>query len=155
MAKKGKLIPSLLKALNALEYYQLPFPKSTGYEWFLKEVVPLVDVTEAPVEDLLHSCIHHNCEQIAQQLQRYKTKKECRLWVTGGGALNHFFMNTLQEKLGDSIQVVIPSQELIEYKEALVFALMGVLRMEGETNVLSSVTGAKRDSSSGVVYEAS
>ncbi|WP_394749988.1 anhydro-N-acetylmuramic acid kinase [Spongiimicrobium salis] len=152
MAKKGKLLPSLLRALNALEYYQLPFPKSTGYEWFLEEVVPLVDATEASVEDLLHTCIHHNCEQIAQQLQRYKTRKENRLWVTGGGALNHFFIATLQEKLGDTIQVVVPSSELIEFKEALVFALMGVLRIEREINVLSSVTGAKRDSSSGVVY---
>jgi anhydro-N-acetylmuramic acid kinase len=72
--------------------------------------------------------------------------------VTGGGALNDFLISTLKGKLGATIEVVVPSRKLIENKEALVFALMGVLRIENEINVLSSVTGARCDSSSGVIF---
>ena len=75
-----------------------------------------------------------------------------RLLVTGGGALNSFLIETLQKKLGNSTEVIIPEKIIIEFKEALVFALMGVLRVEQQTNVLSSVTGAKKDSSSGVLF---
>ena len=78
--------------------------------------------------------------------------KESSLFVTGGGALNHFLIEVLQDKLGEGTKVVVPKKELIEFKEAVVFALMGALRVEQEINVLKSVTGAKRDSSSGVLY---
>ena len=92
------------------------------------------------------------CEKVAQQVERNTSKKIQQIFITGGGALNQFLIDTLQEKLGKTTQVIVPSKTLIEFKEALVFALMGALRMEKEMNVLSSVTGAKRDSSSGVVY---
>ncbi|PCJ98254.1 MAG: anhydro-N-acetylmuramic acid kinase [Flavobacteriaceae bacterium] len=151
MAKTGVINSSLLQKLNALEYYKLPFPKSTGYEWFVEKVAPIVDNTEASIENLLHTCIHHLCEQVAIQIKENTTQKST-LWVTGGGALNSFLIKTLQEKVGSSIQVVVPTPTLIEFKEALVFGLMGVLRAENEINVLKSVTGAIKDSSSGVVF---
>ncbi|NJB72254.1 anhydro-N-acetylmuramic acid kinase [Saonia flava] len=151
LAKTGSLNIDLLHRLNALDYYKLPFPKSTGYEWFMEKVVPLVEGTEDSIENLLHTCIHHICEQLAIQVKEH-TYKKSTLWVTGGGALNGFLIQTLQEKLGADVQVIKPPPTLIEFKEALVFALMGVLRMERKTNVLCSVTGAKRDSSSGVKF---
>ena len=152
LARKGSINPEMLKKLNALKYYRLPYPKSVGYEWFLEKVVPIVEETKDTVENVLHTGIHHICEQVAIQVKANTFKKENTLFVTGGGALNDFLVETLQEKLGPKTKVVVPSQTLIEFKEALVFALMGVLRMEQETNCLSSVTGAKRDSSSGVVF---
>lgn len=151
-ARKGKLNQHMLEVLDALPYYNLPFPKSTGYEWFTKEVVPIVDATEDSTENLLHTAIHHLCKQIAAQVRKTTNGKDQTLFVTGGGAFNDFLIETLKAYLGNSVQVVIPSKILIEFKEALVFALMGVLRLETETNILSSVTGANRDSSSGVVY---
>ncbi|MGB5822245.1 MAG: anhydro-N-acetylmuramic acid kinase [Saonia sp.] len=150
IARKGKINRGMLQKLNALEYYQLPFPKSIGYEWFVEKVVPIVAETQDTMENLLHTGIHHICEQIAVQLKSRNTKNI--MFVTGGGALNDFLIETLQEKLGATIQIKVPSPTLIEFKEALVFALMGVLRLEKETNILSSVTGALRDSSSGVVF---
>jgi anhydro-N-acetylmuramic acid kinase len=72
--------------------------------------------------------------------------------VTGGGALNDFLIETLRQQLGEDTKVVVPPRLLIEYKEALIFALMGALRLAQRTNVFASVTGAKRDSSSGVLY---
>lgn len=152
LARKGIINQVMLQKLNALPYYELPFPKSIGYEWFVKEVAPIVDGSQDSMENLLHTSIHHICEQIAVQIKRYTDKKVSSLLVTGGGVLNDFLLEILQEKLGDTVQVVVPSQTLIEYKEALVFALMGVLRLEQEINCLSSVTGAKTDSSSGVVF---
>ncbi|MDX1328853.1 MAG: anhydro-N-acetylmuramic acid kinase, partial [Arenibacter sp.] len=68
MAKKGSINQSMLGQLNQLEYYQLPFPKSIGYEWFVEKVAPIVDATQDSIENLLHTSIHHICEQIAKQL---------------------------------------------------------------------------------------
>ena len=152
LARKGKFLPELFKVLNGLEYHSLPFPKSTGYEWFLKEVVPLVDNSNAPPEDLLHTGVHHICEQVAIQLRQYGQTGNNRLLVTGGGALNGFLIEVLKERLGGGFTVALPGPSLIEFKEALVFALMGALRLQGNVNVLRSVTGASRDSCSGVVY---
>ena len=152
MASQGTINQTMLNQLNALEYYRLPFPKSIGYEWFVEKVVPIVEQTSDQIENLLHTAIHHICEQINLQIRANIQKEKSTLFVSGGGALNHFLIKTLQERLGTSVKIVVPDTILIEFKEALVFALMGVLRIEQEINVLSSVTGAKRDSSSGVIF---
>jgi len=152
LARSGKLDHDLLRKLNSLEYYCLPYPKSTGYEWFTAEIVPLIEASNCSEIDLLHTFIHHNCEQIAFVAHKHSSKSKSKMLATGGGALNQFFMDTLQEKLGPNIEAEIPDKVLIAYKEALVFALMGVLRLEGKTNVLSSVTGAMEDSCSGEVF---
>ncbi len=152
LARSGSINTEMLERLNNLEYYLLPHPKSIGYEWFLEEVVPIVEDTDDTIENLLHTSIHHICDKVAQQIQLNFINKDQQLLVTGGGALNSFLIETLQEKLGTKTKVVVPEKIIIEFKEALVFALMGVLRVEQLTNVLSSVTGAKKDSSSGVLF---
>ena len=154
LARKGTINKKMLKRLNDLQYYLLPHPKSIGYEWFLDEVVPIVEETDDSIENLLHTSIHHICDKIAQQIKLNTIGKKQSLLVTGGGALNTFFMETLKQKLGQTTTVMIPEKIIIEFKEALVFALMGVLRVEQKTNCLCSVTGALRDSSSGVIYTA-
>lgn len=152
LARSGNINPKMLEQLNNLKYYLLPHPKSIGYEWFLAEVVPIVEDTHDTIENLLHTAIHHICDKVAQQINlNFKHHKQ-QLLVTGGGALNSFLIETLQQKLGDTTKVVVPEKIIIEFKEALVFALMGILRVEQLTNVLSSVTGAKKDSSSGVLF---
>ncbi|MFS4457163.1 anhydro-N-acetylmuramic acid kinase [Maribacter sp. 2304DJ31-5] len=151
-ASSGKLNPKMLQQLNDLEYYLLPHPKSTGYEWFREKVIPIVERTNDTIENLLHTSIHHICEKIAQQIALNPIKEKQRMLVTGGGAFNGFLIETLGQKLGSHTQVIVPDKTIIAYKEALIFALMGVLRMEKRTNVLSSVTGAKRNSSSGILF---
>jgi anhydro-N-acetylmuramic acid kinase len=151
-AKSGHVNSTMLNRLNNLKYYSLPHPKSIGYEWFLAEVVPIVEETEDSIENLLHTSIQHICDKIAQQIELNFKNKNQRLLVTGGGAFNSFLIETLHQKLGKTTKVIVPEKTIIEFKEALVFALMGVLRVECQTNVLSSVTGAKKDSSSGVIY---
>ena len=152
LARKGVINMDMLKQLNNLSYYELPYPKSTGYEWFVEKVVPIVNATEDTTENLLHTAVHHICEQVAIQIKTNAKKDHSTLLVTGGGALNTFMMELLQSYLEPVVNLVIPEKKLIEYKEALIFALMGVLRVEQEINVLKSVTGASTDSSSGVVY---
>jgi len=152
LARKGQINQSMLIALNALAYYDLPFPKSIGYEWFLEKVVPIIEATKDTLENLLHTAIVHICQKIAEQIHANKASSKSTLLVTGGGALNEFLIITLQEKLGDSIKVEVPSKTIIEFKEALIFALMGVLRSNNQINVLASVTGSRIDSSSGVVF---
>jgi anhydro-N-acetylmuramic acid kinase len=152
LARTGSTNQNMLDRLNGLKYYLLPHPKSIAYEWFVEEVVPIVDLTDDTTENLVHTSVHHICEKVAQQVKLNSTKSQSSLFVTGGGALNDFLIETLQEKLGTKTKVVVPKKELIEFKEAVVFALMGALRIEQEINVLKSVTGAKRDSSSGVFF---
>ena len=152
LARKGTINQRMYDQLNALEYYKLPFPKSIGYEWFLEKVVPIVEITKDSIENLLHTSVHHICEQISIQVKEHINREENIIFVTGGGALNNFLMETLQNKLNDCANFVQSNKKMIEYKEALVFAFMGVLRVENQINVLSSVTGATNDSSSGVVF---
>ncbi|MGI9552348.1 MAG: anhydro-N-acetylmuramic acid kinase [Aurantibacter sp.] len=152
LAKSGQVNTVMLEKLNLLDYYKLPFPKSTGYEWFVEEVVPIVESTDDSMENLLCTAIHHICEQVTIQIKANSKKDGNTLFVTGGGAMNDFLIETLHEKLGESAQLASIEKQLIEFKEAVVFALMDVLRLEHRANVLSSVTGSKSDSSSGVVF---
>ena len=152
LARKGSINKPMLEQLNNLEFYKLPFPKSVGFEWFVEKVIPIVEANDDSIENLLHTSIHHICEQVAKQVELQKNKTENTLFVTGGGALNGFLMETLQQKVGSSTKVVKPTNLLVEFKEALIFALMAVLREENSINCLRSVTGAKHDCSGGVVF---
>lgn len=152
LARSGTLDKDLLKELNSLKYYQLSYPKSTGYEWFKLEVVPLIEKCTAPTSDLLNTLIMHNCFQIKEAVKKENPTKNSKMLVTGGGALNSYFITVLKEQLEGLVEVVIPPKKFIEYKEALVFSLMGTLRELNETNVLKSVTGAKKNSCSGEIF---
>jgi len=145
LARKGVLIPELLENLNALEFYKLPPPKSLGLEWVQKQVFPILINTKQGTEDLLCTFTEHIAIQLASTF-----KKETSILVTGGGAYNGYLLERL--KMHKKLNLVIPSKELIEYKEALVFGLLGVLKMRGEVNCLASVTGAQKNHSSGFIF---
>lgn len=151
MARKGQCNKPLLDKLNNLGFYQKPFPKSLGYEWFCEEVIPIINNSDASIEDKLCTSIHHMAYQIASSLKPF-AGPDARLLATGGGTKNHFLMEVLQQCLGEDIVIEVPDETIIDFKEAIVFAFMGVLRDRGEENCLSSVTGASRDSSGGAIY---
>ncbi len=142
----GKTNSELLHKLNAIEYYKKSYPKTLGREWLEAEVIPILDETELSVHDKLRTLYEHIATQISQSI----SKKDSKMLITGGGAYNKLLVNLIKQKI--SSEVVIPDQNLIDYKEALIFALLGVLKMEGNVNCLASVTGAERDSSGGVIY---
>jgi anhydro-N-acetylmuramic acid kinase len=153
LASAGCIFDPFLDQLNRLEYYQQPFPKSLGFEWFSAEVMPIVDSQKLSVADQLATAVDHVAEQIAANINKVVAgNTNAKVLVTGGGTHNGYFIDTLQQKLSADCQLQVGSELLINFKEALVFALMGVLRMEGKSNCLASVTGAKNDSCSGVVF---
>ncbi len=147
IASSGKVNFDLLKELNTLVYYKKSFPKSLGFEFVKETVLPLIEKYSLKIEDKMHTFTEH----IALQTSLALPKKEGKLLITGGGAYNDFLIERMRFHL-PKIQIIIPDNKTLEFKEALIFALLGVLKLRNEINVLSSVTGAKMDHSSGVIY---
>lgn len=147
IARSGKVNSDLLEELNALAYYKKPFPKSLGFEFVKEIVLPLIDKYPIAIEAKTHTFTEHVAYQTALSLP----KKSGKLLVTGGGAYNDFLIERMQFHL-PQLEIIIPDNKTLEFKEALIFALLGVLKLRNEINVLSSVTGAKMDHSSGVMY---
>jgi anhydro-N-acetylmuramic acid kinase len=148
LAKSGQIIPELLVKLNQLKYYQQLPPKSLGLEWVQKEVFPLLDSSEK-VDDMLRTMVEHAAIQISKTINKYCSDKDSSLF-TGGGSLNDFLMERIRD-LSQS-KIVIPNSEIIEMKEAIVFAFLGLKRFLGEENILASYTGASKNSISGALY---
>ncbi len=148
ISKSGKLNQKLLDELNGLPFYSLNYPKSLGFEFVKETILPLIEKYTISIEDKMHTFTIHVASQIANAL----SKKNGKLLVTGGGAYNDFLIAEIQKHLPE-MQIIIPDKKMLEYKEALIFALLGVLKLRGEINVLSSVTGAEKDHSSGEIYE--
>ncbi len=146
-ARSGKLNAVLLNQLNNLDFYKKSIPKSLGFEFVREIILPLIENHDCTVEDKMHTFTEHVAYQIASALP----KKEGKLFVTGGGAYNDFLMERLTFLL-PQIEIIIPDSTTLEFKEALIFALLGVLKLRNEVNVLHSVTGAKKDHSSGVIF---
>lgn len=151
IAKSGVVQVGLLAQLDALQYYQMAPPKSLGREWFEQEVWPLFERSAHTTEDLLATASVHISKEIARDLS---SGPEGEILVTGGGGLNTFLIDNLRQNLPSTHSLVLPKGELIDQKEALAFALLGALRIRGEVNTLASVTGARRDSSGGVFFDA-
>ncbi|WP_298140977.1 anhydro-N-acetylmuramic acid kinase [Flavobacterium sp.] len=147
IARSGKVNLDLLNELNALDYYKKSFPKSLGFEFVKETVLPLIETYTISVEDKIHTFTEH----IALQTSIALPNKTGKILITGGGAYNDFLIERMQFHL-PNIQIMIPDNKTLEFKEALIFALLGVLKLRNEINVLSSVTGAKMDHSSGVIY---
>lgn len=148
VSRSGNMNTYLWNDLNELEYYKKPYPKSLGFEFVKATVLPLMETHSIPTEDKMHTFVEHIAHQTAMALPI----KEGKLLATGGGAYHDFLMERLQFYLPD-IAITIPDAKILEYKEALIFGMLGVLRLRNEINVLSSVTGARKDHSSGMVYD--
>lgn len=146
IAASGSIENGLLEKLNSLPFYDLAPPKSLGIEWVNKHILPFFEDT-ASVASALRTYTEHAAIQIAREL---KGNRSSKVLVTGGGAFNDFLINEIRKRT--AVEVVIPAGNVIDFKEALIFGFLGVLKLRGENNVLSSVTGASKDHSSGVVF---
>ena len=148
IARSGKMLPDLFAALQQLPFYSQTGPKSLGLEWLEVEVYPLlnnaIDKNDA-IEDIMYTYCEHLTDQLARALTNRKN-----VLCTGGGAYNQYALDRLQKKT--TAQLHIPSKEIIEFKESLVFGFLGVLKLLDQPNCFSSITGAERDHSSGMVY---
>jgi anhydro-N-acetylmuramic acid kinase len=148
IASEGTVDQALLDKLNRLDYYTAPFPKSLGREWVESYVMPLLSGKDDDVQ--LH--LRTFCEHVALQINHtIESQQPMSVLVTGGGARNKFLLERLKE-LG-SHQWVIPDEILLDFKEALVFAFLGLLRSQKATNILRSVTGSKADHTGGALFQ--
>jgi len=147
MARSGRLHRGLLEALNSLEFYRLPGPKSLGREWVEQYIHPCMDALELSVPDVLCTFCHHIAHQVSRCLGAQDTGP---LLITGGGAHNRFLAELIQNRYPGT--TIVPQNELTDYKEALIFAFLGVLRLRGQVNCLSQVTGCSESHSGGVIY---
>ncbi|MCF6213485.1 MAG: anhydro-N-acetylmuramic acid kinase [Flavobacteriaceae bacterium] len=145
LAAKGQLNKQLLSDLNGLNFYNSTNPKSLGYEFVVEVINPILKAYKLPVVDLLRTFTEHIAQQIASKLQ---TKGQ--VLVTGGGAYNTYLITRLKALC--ECKIIIPSNKIIDFKEALIFAFLGLRRLENKVNCLKSVTGASKDHVSGEVW---
>ncbi len=150
IAASGSVDNELLSKLNALSYFNLPYPKSLGVEWFLSDVLPLIESSSSPIEDLMATAVEHEANQIGKVLKEHVPSKG-NVLITGGGAFNTHLINRIKSN-SENLNIVIPDAKTIDFKEAIIFAFMGVLKEREEPNCLKSVTGASIDVSGGEVF---
>jgi anhydro-N-acetylmuramic acid kinase len=147
MARIGNLSHSLLSTLNQLPYYDHPPPKSLGKEWVVSHIFPVLDSSSILLNDQLNTF----CEHIAIQISRASGKdKNLKILISGGGAYNEYLLERIKYHTPNPI--LLPDENTINFKEALIFAFLGVLRWRGEPNCLQSVTGARKDNMGGAIY---
>ena len=147
IASKGNVNEKLLNELNSLDFFHQTFPKSLGIEWVKKEIFPIIDNYHINPQDVLRTFAEHIAFQISREL--IGNDKETVL-ITGGGAYNLFLIERIKSMTNK--RIVIPNELIINYKEAMIFGLLGVLKLRGEINCLTSVTGANQNHSSGVIF---
>lgn len=149
IAESGKPDQSLLDKLNRLAYYAQTGPKSLGAEWVDLHIQPLLVQSGLPLKDLLSTWVEHTAAMISRALPAGSAG---RMLATGGGVHNAYLVKRIRAHLPGSIQLHIPDPLTTDFKEALVFAFLGVLRLLGRNNVLASVTGSRTDHSGGIVF---
>jgi anhydro-N-acetylmuramic acid kinase len=154
IARGGQVKDDLLLQLNSLGYYQLPYPKSLANDFGTDIVYPLVKKHQYSVEDALCTYVEHIALQLKNaivQINNNQQIENSKLLATGGGVFNNFLIERMKTHL-PGIDIVVPDAKLVEFKEALIMAFIALLRWREENNVLSSVTGAVRDSVGGAVW---
>jgi len=158
MAAKGRLNADLKTKADALPFFSLPYPKSLGNDWVRREHIPIFLAANCPLEDKLHTA----CVQLAEQIAAHITqtlgregvrRSNYKLLATGGGAMNDFLMACIRNACAPcNVEVVVPDARIISFKEAILMALLGALRLMGKPNCIASVTGATRDAVGGAVH---
>ncbi|HSY62581.1 MAG TPA: anhydro-N-acetylmuramic acid kinase [Cytophaga sp.] len=154
ISKSGKPVPALLEQLNKLVYYQQKAPKSIGREWVDADVFPIIEqYASYSIEDILHTLVIHSAQQIAACFSALPVKEgKQQLLITGGGAFNTFLIESIKNFTDKEIELIIPDVSTIQFKEAIIFGFLGLLRMHNIPNAKSTVTGASADTIGGAVY---
>lgn len=145
-AAQGKIIPRLLDQLNSIPFYRQQPPKSLGQEWVSENLIPILDgFQHGALADLLHTYVVHIAQQMGQQFRSNK-----KILVTGGGAYHTFLIDQIQKNT--DAKLILGTPQLIEYKEALIFGFLGLLRQQSKINCWASVTGASKNHSTGRLF---
>lgn len=156
LAASGQLDPVLWEKINGQDFFTQSYPKSLSNQWVQQHLTKICLEATSPIPDRLHTVCQHVAHQLALSVQQvlereHFTKGKYRLLATGGGVFNGYLMRCIQQHL-PNVEMVIPSENVVKFKEALLMALLGVMRLEGAANCLASVTGAKMDAVGGGVF---
>ncbi len=157
IAASGTVNEALLEKLNALEYYKQPYPKSLANDFGTDIVYPIIKDSGLEIKDALRTYTKHVIMQITEAIKILKNPKpetrNPKLLTSGGGAFNTFLIQRLSDSLKElNVEVIVPDKKLVNFKEALIMAFIGVLRWRQEYNVIASVTGATRASIGGALW---
>ena len=144
LASKGKINLDLLRNLNSISYYKKSPPKSLGKEWLEKLFLSELNNYNLNTNDLLSTCVEHFSFQISNTFYRFNIKN---CFVSGGGVFNKFLMSQIINKT--KTKLIVPPKKIVMFKEAIIFAFLGLLRFRDEVNCLSEITGSSVDHSSG------
>ena len=145
LSKKGVINIDLFNELNDLDYYKKSYPKSLGLEFVIENIFPITEKYKIKEVDILATYIEHASFQIKRNIDNGS-----KVLLTGGGTFNNNLIKTLNHD--SKINFIVPDKTIINYKESLIFALLGYLKINGKVNCLRSVTGASNDHSSGDIY---
>ncbi|MBN1598211.1 MAG: anhydro-N-acetylmuramic acid kinase [Bacteroidales bacterium] len=148
LGKTGKLSENIFNKLNNLDFYSVNFPKSIGREWVETNFLDILEKSNDSIQDKLNTIYHHIVFQTGLIIKKYRVRS---ILLSGGGTYNLFLLQLLQENI--SCEWIIPDSILIEFKEAIIFGFLGLLRIRGQVNCYSSVTGAHHDCICGAVYK--
>lgn len=146
-AQLGKLNITLFKELNSVTFFLKNPPKSLSNQYVQTVFINILEASEATVEDKLYTAVKHIAYQINEAVKHLPKGK---ILITGGGANNRFLVDAISMETEN--EIVIPPKEIIDFKEAIIFAFIGGLKKLGENNCLASATGASRDCCGGVIY---
>lgn len=143
-AAAGRTDPDLLAFLLDDPYYRRPAPKSTGKEHFhLPYLQRALDAVPTPrPDDVLATLTRLTAVTVADACRAHGVTD---LIVSGGGARNPVLMRMITEELPGV--PVRPSDALglpCDAKEALAFAVLGFLTVNGLPGTFPSGTGARR-----------
>ncbi len=151
MASKGKVSDELMKKLLSFDYFEMPYPKSLDNNFIKNNFIPILEKDTNSIEDKMATCVEFIAKTMADELKKHlETVSNKKVLITGGGAKNTFLIKRITA-MSEGANIVVPDDMIIDFKEALMIAYMGYLRINKKNNVLSSVTGASRDSIGGAV----
>ncbi|MEM7105084.1 MAG: anhydro-N-acetylmuramic acid kinase [Bacteroidota bacterium] len=159
IAREGKNIPALRKKIDGIPYFSKPYPKTLDNNWIREQVFPIFDTQKGKTKDKLNTACWHIAEEISKaitELMKEKNSEALRkVLITGGGAFNDYLIECIKSSCQQmrSTEIILPSPDIIAFKEALLMALLGALRIENRPNSISSATGAQFDSIGGAIYQ--
>lgn len=153
LASKGNVHDLLYERLNQEDFYKLGGPKSLPNSFGTEIIFPMIDSFQISTADKLATFVEHIAFQVKESLKPYTKNEGQPLLITGGGAYNTFLTERILSHLTKiNFTINLPTAEIIENKEALIMALLGILRLREEYTVDSSVTGADSSSIGGALW---
>lgn len=156
IAAKGQLDMDLYADINKPAYFSQPYPKSLANQWVRQHLTEPCLRANSAIEDRMHTVCEHIAFQLSKAIYKVLENENCkkekyRMLATGGGVFNRYLMRLITQKL-PNIEVVMPDENIIKFKEALLMVLLGAMRMEAIPNCMSSVTGATQDAIGGGIW---